>query len=302
MAGAGEELLHVDVAAAEGLRRLGPAAFVGGGEVVVRMHRAHAPSAAAGEGLDHDRDIRTERGAERLCGFERGGAVGAGQDGHAGLAGDPARGGLVAEQIQRLRAGADEDQPGIGAGAGEGRVLAEEAVAGMDRVAAGFAGGSDDLGGVEVGRHADALEREAGIGCADMEGVRVVLGMDADGLDPHFGGGTDDADRDFAAIGDEQFLDGHVCFFPCPLTFPVNAAGRVGKVGAGGPRLSPALSTPGGGEGEGRRKPGRQPKALCSVATETCGQLRLGGGAGGAPGAAGGASRMGKFNSTICAY
>jgi hypothetical protein len=174
------------------------------------MHRAHAPSAAAGEGLDHHRAIRPQRGPECLRGVQAGGTVGAGQHRHAGLARDAARGGLIAEQIQGLGTGADEDQPGIGAGTGESGVLAEEAVAGVDRVAAGFAGGGDDLGAVQVGWDADAPEGEAGIGFADVQGVRVVLGVDADGLDPHFGGGTDDADRDLAAIGDEQLLDGHV--------------------------------------------------------------------------------------------
>ena len=58
---------------------------------------------------------------------------------------------LVAEQLENLRPRADERDPFLGAAAGEVGVLAEEAVARMDRVAAGRLRDRDDLLDVEIG-------------------------------------------------------------------------------------------------------------------------------------------------------
>ena len=40
-----------------------------------------------------------------------------------------------------------------------------------------------------------------------METFQVGLGIDGDGLDPEFFAGSDDPEGDFAAIGDEDFLE-----------------------------------------------------------------------------------------------
>src|SRR6476469_2579507 len=54
-----------------------------------------------------------------------------------GTRGAPA---LVAERVDGLGARADPDEAGVDDRLGEGRVLGEEAVAGVDRVGAGLAG------------------------------------------------------------------------------------------------------------------------------------------------------------------
>ena len=63
---------------------------------------------------------------------------------------DVARGVLAAHLVHHVGGRADEDQPGVGDRAGEGGALGEEAVAGVDRVGAGRAGGLEERG-VEVG-------------------------------------------------------------------------------------------------------------------------------------------------------
>ena len=102
-------------------------------EVGGLAHDAHAAAAAAHGGFDDDgiADLLGE-----LAGFggDLTGVSAAGQDGHAGGLGEAARGGLVAEEFEQFRRGADEGDAGVGAGAGEDGILGEEAVAGVDGV------------------------------------------------------------------------------------------------------------------------------------------------------------------------
>ena len=58
---------------------------------------------------------------------------------------------------------------GLRDGAGEGGVLGEEAVAGMDRVAAGRLGERDDPRPVEIGGGARAAERMRLVGLAQVQ-------------------------------------------------------------------------------------------------------------------------------------
>ncbi len=91
---------------------------------------------------------------------------------------------------------------------GEARVLGQEAIAGMDRVGAGDLAGGEERRDVEVAvagrRRADA---DALVGEADMHGVGVGGRMDGDGLDAEFLAGAQDAQGDFAAIGDEDLVE-----------------------------------------------------------------------------------------------
>ncbi len=94
-------------------------------EVGQRAHDAHAPTAAAGGGLDQcgNADL-----LQRLDGV-------VGQHGHAGLAHQLLGLDLRAHQLDRHRGRADPRQARLGDGAGEAGVLGEEAVAGVHRVA-----------------------------------------------------------------------------------------------------------------------------------------------------------------------
>ena len=93
---------------------------------------------------------------------------------------------------------------------GELGVFAEEAIAGMDRVGVGDLGRRDDVGDVEIAvlgrRRADA---DRFVGQPDVHRIGVGGRMDRDRLDAHLMAGAMDAQRNLAAVGDQQFLDGH---------------------------------------------------------------------------------------------
>src|SRR5262249_4926015 len=63
VAGPADQPLNIDVAAAERRRRLGLAARIRLVELRRIVDNAHAPAAAAGDCLDHDRAVRGEEGA-----------------------------------------------------------------------------------------------------------------------------------------------------------------------------------------------------------------------------------------------
>src|SRR6185503_12169396 len=97
--------------------------------------------------------------------------------------------------------------PGRLACAREAGALAEEAVAGVDCVAAGVARDRDDARAVEVGRRPGRTERDRLAGAQDVERARVLVGVDRDGRDPELGRGLRHPDGDLAAIGNEELLE-----------------------------------------------------------------------------------------------
>src|SRR5207247_6571205 len=70
---------------------------------------------------------------------------------HPAALGEGPSGRLVAEKRERLGSRSDEGEPRLGAPPGEGRLLAQETVAGMDGVAPGVACHHQELLDVEVG-------------------------------------------------------------------------------------------------------------------------------------------------------
>ena len=131
-----------------------------------------------------------------------------GQNRHARLLHDAPRARLVAHQPDDLRVGTDELDVARLADFGEVRALGQEAVAGMDGVGAGDFGGADDRRHVQVAvgaaRRADA---DVLVGEPDVQGVLVGLGVDGDRLDAQLAAGEDDAQRDLAAVGDQDLLE-----------------------------------------------------------------------------------------------
>ncbi len=142
------------------------------------------------------------------------GSVAPGTIGTPGLGHDLARPRLRAHRFDRLRRRADEDDVGLGAGLGEVRVLGEESVAGVDRLGAGLLRRLDDLGDVEVAlRGHRGADQERLVGLADVRGVAVDLRVDGDRADPHLLQRAGDADRDLAAVCDQNLLEHH-CSWP----------------------------------------------------------------------------------------
>ena len=179
-------------------------------ELVLGRAHLHPASATAGCGLDDDRIARRRRDLLRFGEV----ADRPGRSRHqrqaertSGTLGFD----LVAHRADVLGLRPDEDDVVRLDDLGELRILAEEAVARVDRVRARDLGGRDDVGDVEIalgrGRRTDAdrLVREP-----DVHGVGIRGRMDRDRLDPHLMTRAVDAERDLAAVGDQQLLDfGH---------------------------------------------------------------------------------------------
>ena len=91
---------------------------------------------------------------------------------------------------------------------GEARVLGQEAVARMHGVGAGDLAGREQRRDIEIavarGRRADA---DAFVGEPHMHGVGVGGRMHRDGRDAELLAGAQHAQRDLAAIGDEDFFE-----------------------------------------------------------------------------------------------
>ena len=120
-----------------------------GGEIAGGGHDPHAAPAAAGNRLDDDR----EADAGGLVGKEVGLltlAVVTRQQRHGGFFHQRLGRGFRSHGAHRRGRRTDEDDPGVGAGLGEGGVLRQEAVSGMDRLGTGGAGGFDDPRDVQV--------------------------------------------------------------------------------------------------------------------------------------------------------
>ncbi len=103
--------------------------------------------------------------------------------------------------------GTDELDVAALADLGEMGVLGQKAVAGMDRIDIADFGRADDAIDLEITfltggfTDTDGLIRQL-----DVEGIDVRLGIDGQRLDPEFLAGADDAQRDLAAIGDEDLV------------------------------------------------------------------------------------------------
>ena len=136
--------------------------------------------------------------------------VAAGHRRHAGLRRHLARRDLVAHQADRFGARPDEDQPGALDRLGEGGVLRQEAVAGMDGVGAGRSRRLEDRGDVQIGfRRLRRADLDRLVGELDGERFRVRLAVRLHRADAELARRADDAHGDLAAIGNEEFSDRH---------------------------------------------------------------------------------------------
>ena len=130
---------------------------------------------------------------------------------------------LVPEACDDLRRRADEGQPRRAHLRRECRVLSEKAVPGMDRVGAARPGRVDEPAGVEVTLAGiRRTDRHRLIGEPNVQRPAVGLRVDRDGPEAEVAARADDADRDFAAVGDEHR----------PQRYIRNTPGRIRLTGA----------------------------------------------------------------------
>ena len=172
----------------------------------------HAAPAAAGRRLDQHR--KADLAAIAIASRRR-----VTPPSEPGTTGMPSRCGgalgldLVAHDADVLGLRADEMRCRAREDLGEARVLGQEAVARMHRVGAGDLAGGEQRRDVEVAvarrRRADA---HALVGKPHMHGVGVGGGMHRDRRDAEFLAGAQDAQRDLAAVGNEDLVehDGNV--------------------------------------------------------------------------------------------
>ena len=115
---------------------------------------------------------------------------------------------LVLQCVHRPGAGADEADVAAFADIREVGVFGEEAVAGVDGIDVGDFGGADQAVDAEVALLGGTFTNTDGfIGHLDVHGVGVGLGVDGDGADVELLARADDADGDFAAVSDQDFLE-----------------------------------------------------------------------------------------------
>ena len=213
-----EKLFHVDGAVAKGGQRL----LLGHGDGIEQcgfgMHHAHAASTTAARGLDDDRvaDVAGDLDVEVGIGAQR--TVRAGHAGHAGFFHGAYGRDLVTHQADGLGLGADEYKAALFDAFGKVGVLGQKAIAGVDGHRVG------DLGGTDDGRHVQVAQRRGRrpyahrlVGQQHVLEVVVGRGVHGDSLDVEFATGPQDAQGNFAAIGDNDFVE-HGCSAPAYST------------------------------------------------------------------------------------
>ncbi len=202
-----DQLLDEHGAAAESGLRLAPAAGERLGHRAGGRDPAHAATAAAGGRLEHH-GIAEQRGKVRRVGGGRNRVVTAGNHGNVEGSREPAGAYLVAEQRERGRGRSHEDETGLGALLRERGAFRQEAVSGVDAVAAAPTRRRHERLGVEIGGNGiignavsdlDGRCREAGV-----KRQRVRGRIDAHRFHAERRGGLDDADGDLAAVADQD--------------------------------------------------------------------------------------------------
>ena len=179
------------------------------GEIGGFVDDAHTATAPAKRSFDDEGEANLLRGLEGLVAVGDG-LFGAGKRRHVNALGEGTGGGFVAHHFEQLGARPDEDESGFFTGAGEIRVLGEEAVAGVDGVHAVLFGGGDDAVDVEVGGDgALALADLVGlVGLVTVDTEAIFLRENCDRAEIQLGAGAKNPDRDLAAVGGHQLLDG----------------------------------------------------------------------------------------------
>src|SRR5439155_16347397 len=203
-----EAPLEVEAFVAERCLRLGARLVPETLQLRGRRRLAHAAATAAGLRLEHHWIADRFRDAQGLS-VRAHGPVRSGNDRQAKLLHRRARLRLVMEVREHLGRRTDEDEAVIAADLGEVRALGEEAVPGVDRLRAADECGRDDRGDVQIrvarrgGADADGLVRQ-------MHGQAVCVGLAVhdDRLDPKLAARADDSERDLAAVGDEDLIEG----------------------------------------------------------------------------------------------
>ncbi len=196
-----DPFFEIDFTGTEGALRFTRSGTHGGGEIGFAFYEAHAFAAAAGRGFEKDgvADLGGELGKIGLRSRD---------DGGSGSGSELASGGFRPHLFNGLPGGPDEFYAGFGTGAGKFGVFAEKAVAGMNGVGAGEAGGIEDPMVREIAfRRGSGPDGDRFVGHLHVERAAIGFGKDGDAWDAEFAESAEDADGDLAAVRDQDFLE-----------------------------------------------------------------------------------------------
>ena len=201
-----DKLLHVALAVAKNGLALGTRLDKRLCRIFHALDLANAATATTGTRLDeHGAANAFGLGRCLLGAFEQ---IAARHDGHARRGSRSTCGVLVAHAVDHLGRRTNKRQAILVAVAHEARLLGKETVARMDRLCPRLYGTGEHGIVVEVAlgktRAADAIRL---VGKLHVQRVRIGRGVDGDGLDAHIAARADNTDRDFAAVGDEHFVE-----------------------------------------------------------------------------------------------
>ena len=204
-----DQALQHQRAVAERALRLAPRAGQRRRQLVRRPHQPHAAAAATGHRLDQQRKAEPV-GLGRQVRVVLPLAQVAGGAGHAGLGHAALGQRLVAHRRDGAGRWADEHQPGVQAGLGKGGVLAQKAVAGVQRIGAALARGGQQRVGAQVGlggRRAADVHRLVGLPHVRCGAVGVAEHRHRAIAEP--ARGAHHAAGDLAAVGDQDLGKAH---------------------------------------------------------------------------------------------
>ena len=110
--------------------------------------------------------------------------------------------GLISEQFEQFRRGADKRDASLIAGASESRILRKKSIPGMDGVYLFLASQRNNTGDIEIGfdRPFSGANFVCFIGFEAMKAKAVFVRVNADGVEIELVGSAENANGDFAAV------------------------------------------------------------------------------------------------------
>ena len=207
MLGIDQEFLHEDVVITKRFERLCLDEIVIGTDLFDSVAAAHTASAAACGCLQDDREAEFHREPLGLFAAPQR-ILGAGRSGDIAIKRHLLGTEFVTHHVQDLGSGSDEFDACLFAGAGEFAVLGQESVAGMDRVAVVHPSEFYDPWNIEIRTQRTLIfpNQIRLVRCCAKRRIRVLVGINRNGLDAQIMTGAEDTHRDFAAVGDQNFV------------------------------------------------------------------------------------------------
>ncbi len=205
------ELFQIAVAISEGSQRFIRRGAEQGDEFFLFKARTHPAATTTGGRFDHDREPHFFRFDQR--GFRAVHQTGSRRDRHTVGNSGRTSGRLITHQGNDLRGRSDERDPRSCANFRKAGVFGKETVARVNRVRTRDLRRGDDPVGLQIrflaGRRSDANRL---ISELNVHRIDIRFGINRNGFDIQLAAGADDAESNFAAIGDQDTLEhGKVC-------------------------------------------------------------------------------------------